>query len=109
MTLFLTSITRPLSRTLTTWAYSRPFRGTNRGCGKRPRLLSVLAEPKCHRMQQGIFIFRELVTGKERNMTVCDIFDPGQEHIGTLLVPFSYHKAKTNRQTGKASQTQASP
>ncbi len=56
--------------------------------------LSLGCEPTAVGIQQSLFVFWQLVTGKERNMLIRDPFDPIQQQISTLLGPFNNDKGQ---------------
>ena len=43
-------------------------------------------------MQQGVSIVRQLITGKKRNIPTADRLQALEQHVGVLLVAFTYHK-----------------
>jgi hypothetical protein len=55
---------------------------------------SLWGEPTAISIQQSIFVFWQLITGKDRNMLICDQFDPIYQQVGTLLGPFSDDKGQ---------------
>jgi hypothetical protein len=56
--------------------------------------VSLRLHPDTIGVQEGIIVFWELVTGKERNVFIGYVFDPIQKQIGVLLSAFPDHKGQ---------------